>query len=175
MNNLSWKWLAVLALVFVITGCGDGGPRLYKAGGKVMYKSAPVDNATVTFAYEDGNFANAVTGTDGSFLLAYMGKPGGAALGKCKVSITKNAAIAVNASAAATASTPVKSAEEYKQREEEKKKAFMKFAADKDAETSQGGPKSLIPKKYADANTSALQYEITTDETKNNWTIELVD
>src|SRR4029077_4502649 len=54
MNSLSWKCLAVLALALTIAGCGEPGPRLYKAGGTVNYKSAPVEGAQVTFAYEDG-------------------------------------------------------------------------------------------------------------------------
>ena len=175
MNNLSWKCLAVLALSLLVAGCGDGGPRLYKAGGTVTYKSAPVADATVTFAYEDGNFANAVTDANGKYSLAYMGKPGGAPLGKCKVGVTKNANIKVDTAAAATPAVPPKSEADFKKQNDDKVKAMMKFTADKAAETAAGGPQSLIPKKYADANTSGLSFEIKSDEKLNDFPIDLKD
>src|SRR5678809_957740 len=112
MNSLSWKCLAILALALTVAGCGDGGPRLYKAGGTVTYKSAPVEAAQVTFAYEDGEFANGTTDKDGKFQLVYKGKPGGAALGKCKVTVVKQAGATAVASAPTPTGTP-KTAEEY--------------------------------------------------------------
>jgi hypothetical protein len=171
MNSLSWKCLAVLALALVVVGCGDGGPRLYKAGGTVTYKSAPVADAHLTFAYDNGNFANAVTGPDGKFQLTYMGKPGGAALGKVKVGITKEKNITV---AAPAPNAKPKTPEEYKKMQAEKENAMKGYADAKAAQVAAGGG-DLIPKKYKDAATSGLAFEITTDESKNNFEIKLED
>ena len=159
----------------LVVGCGDGGPRLYKAGGVVTYKGANVEGATVTFAYDDGNFANGVTDKDGKFQLSYLGKPGGAALGKCKVGITKTAETKVGVLAPVPTNKPPKSAEEKKQQDDAKVAAMKAFAEAKAAEAAGGGAASLIPKKYADANTSGLVYDITANEANNNWTIELKD
>ena len=175
MNSLSWKCLAVLALALVVSGCGDGGPRLYKAGGTVMYKGAPVEGATVTFGYDDGNFANGYTDAAGKFKLLYMGKPGGAALGKCKVGISKVVGVKINAPAAANSNKAPKSKEEYDAMNAAKVEGMKKFAEAKAAQDAAGGAASLIPKHYADGTTSGLSYEITTNEATNDWTIELKD
>jgi len=173
MNSLSWKCLAVLALALVVAGCGDGGARLYKAGGTVSYKNAPVADAHLTFAYDDGNFANAVTGPDGKFQLTYMGKPGGAALGKCKVGIVKDKNLTV---AVTSSSGPVKpkTPEEYKKMQAEKENA-MKGYADQKAKQDAAGGGDLIPKKYRDAATSGLVFEIKADDSQNNFDIKLAD
>jgi len=173
MNSLSWKRLAVLALALVVAGCGDGGPRLYKAGGTVSYKNAPVADAHLTFAYDDGNFANGVTGPDGKFQLTYMGKPGGAALGKCKVSIVKEKGITVTAPAT-SGPGKIKTPEEYKKMQEERQNAMKNFAQAKATQDAAGGG-DLIPKKYKDATTSGLAYEIKADESQNNFDIKLED
>lgn len=170
MNSLSWKCLAVLALALVVAGCGEPGPRLYKAGGTVNYKSAPVEGAQVTFAYEDGEFASGTTDASGKFQLAYKGKPGGAALGKCKVTITKVAGTTATAPAAATESKVIKSEADYKAREKAKMDAMLKFS-----EQSASGTQALIPKKYGDPTTSGFAVEIVADESKNNFTFDLKD
>ena len=97
MNNLFWKCLVVLALACVLSGC-DGGPTLYKAGGKVTYKSAPVEGADVLFAYDNGNFANGRTDKDGKYTLAF-GSRAGAALGKGKITVTKKEGVTMSAPA----------------------------------------------------------------------------
>jgi len=173
MNSLSWKCLAVLALALTVAGCGEPGPRLYKAGGTVNYKSAPVEGAQVTFAYEDGEFASGTTDAAGKFQLAYKGKPGGAALGKCKVTITKAPGAKTVAPAAATDKKVIKSEADYKAQEKAKMDSMLKFAEEKKALDQAGG--SLIPKKYSDPSTSGFAFEITTDESKNNFTLDLKD
>jgi len=174
VNNLSWKWAVVaVAVAASIAGCGDGGPRLYKAGGTVTYKNAPVEGATVTFTYDDGNFANGVTGADGKFQLNYMGKPGGAALGKCKVGISKTAEIKTGITMSNTPGK--KTPEDYQKDMKAMQDGMKKYAEEKAKADAAGGPASLIPKKYGDANSSGLAYEIVTDESKNNFEIKLAD
>jgi hypothetical protein len=175
MNSLSWKCLAVLALALVVGGCGESGPRLYKAGGTVTYKNAPVEGAQVTFAYEDGEFASGSTDKDGKFQLAYKGKPGGAALGKCKVTVIKVAGPKINAGAAALNNAPPKGPEDMKAKADAMKKAAEDLMAAKAAEAAAGGPQALIPKKYSDPSTSGFAFEIVTDESKNNFPLDLKD
>jgi hypothetical protein len=174
MNSLSWKCLAVLALALMVVGCGEPGPRLYKAGGTVNYKNAPVEGAAVTFAYEDGEFASGTTDAAGKFQLAYKGKPGGAALGKCKVTIIKLAATKVTAPAAATENKVIKSEADFKAQEKAKMDAMLKIAEEQKAQSA-GGAQALIPKKYGDPTTSGFAVEIVTDESKNNFTFDLKD
>jgi len=169
VNNL-WKCAAVLAMGCFVLGCG-GGPRVYKTTGTVTYKGQPVDGAQVTFAYDNGNFANGTTGADGKFSLTYMGTPGGAVPGKCKVAVVKQK----NVSATLTTPTgPPKSAEEYKAQQKEKQDMMMKVAKEQ-ADIAAGGTGNLLPKKYADGNTSGLVFEITTDVSKNDFPIDLKD
>ena len=174
MNSLSWKCLAVLALALMVAGCGEPGPRLYKAGGTVTYKSAPVEGAEVTFAYDDGEFASGTTDAAGKFQLAYKGKPGGAALGKCKVTITKVPGVKTVAPAAATDTKVIKSEADYKAQEKAKMDAMLKFAEEKKAMDAAGG-QSLIPKKYSDPSTSGFAFEIVADESKNVFPLDLKD
>jgi hypothetical protein len=175
MNSLSWKCLAVTALALTVAGCGESGPRLYKAGGTVTYKSLPVEGAEVTFAYDDGEFANGVTDAAGKFQLAYKGKPGGAALGKCKVTVSKVAGLKAAAPAAATTNKVVKSEADFKEQQKAKMESMIKFAADKKEQDASGGAQSLIPKKYADPSTSGFTYDIVADESKNVFALDLKD
>ena len=167
MNKLSWKCLAVLALALVVAGCGPGGPRLYKAGGTVTYKDKPVEGANVTFVYADNNFASGITDANGKYILAYKASSGGAALGKCTVSVFKPK---VEASVAPPAESkdPKERMERMKEREEETKEKLEK-------EKAGGSEAPLLPAKYADVKTSGLSFEITTDEAKNDFPIVLAD
>ncbi len=174
MNNLFWKCLAMLALASVISGCG-GGPSLYKAGGKVSYKDAPVEGADVLFSYDDGNFANGRTDKDGKFQLVFGGRPG-AALGKGKITVTKRESISITPSPASTgAPKKVTNAEEYKAQQAQKMKEMEDFKKAQDKLDKAGGPKDLIPAKYASANTSGFTFEIKTSEKDNDFPLDLKD
>jgi hypothetical protein len=172
VNSLSWKCLAVLALAFVASGCGDGGPRLYKAGGTVTYKSAPVEGAQVTFTYDDGSFARGVSDRDGKYQLSHLGRSIGAAVGKCKVSVTKTS----NVSAAPPPVAGAAKTKEEIEREKMKMLNSSREVVDKQAAmAAAGGSQPLIPKKYADASTSGFSFEITANESANNFTLDLKD
>jgi len=171
VNKLLWTSLAVLALGCFVLGCGSG-PRVYKAGGTVTYKGQPVEGAQVTFAYDNGNFANGTTDAAGKFSLTYMGTPGGAVPGKCKVGVVKQKTVAPMVMTAPTG--PPKSEADFKAQQEQKVKG-MRDMAEKQRELATSGTADLLPKKYADGNTSGLAFEVTTDESKNNFTIDLKD
>src|SRR5690242_10205745 len=115
MNTFRWKCLAVLTLALLASGCGGGGPRLYKAGGTVTRKKVPVEGAQVTFAYDDGNFASGHMDKAGKFQLTYQNRPGGAVPGKCKVTVSKRGG-GTSIAAPAILDTPPKSAEDMKKK-----------------------------------------------------------
>lgn len=165
MNSFSWKILAVLALALVVSGCGESGPRLYKAGGTVTYNSQPVEGATVTFAYDNGNFASGATDAAGKFQLIYMGRPGGTVLGKCTVSVAK---------VAGSGGTPPPAGEKdpLKMMEAMKAAGSSTMQGENNMNTQ---PKSLIPAKYANASTSGLTFEIKATEKDNDFPIDLKD
>jgi hypothetical protein len=165
MNIFSWTCLTVSALV--LSGCGPGGPRLYKAGGTVTRKSVPVQGAQVTFAYDDGNFANGFTDASGKFQLNYMNRTGGAALGKCKVSVTKKAAL-TSAAPPILNATP-KSAAEQKAKMAAMQQQMEEFARRQAERDAVGGSAS------GDFTKTGLNYEITTDESKNDFVIDVPD
>ncbi|MCY2965686.1 MAG: hypothetical protein NT069_18990, partial [Planctomycetota bacterium] len=70
-----------LLVSLTLTGCGESGPVLVEAGGKVTYNNAPVANATVRFLPADGSkkdspFGMGTTDKDGNFELKVRGDKG---------------------------------------------------------------------------------------------------
>ena len=50
-----FMWRLILAVIVVLfAGCGDGGPKLVKAGGAVKYNGAPLAEADVVFVPDEG-------------------------------------------------------------------------------------------------------------------------
>lgn len=172
MNSFSWKCLAVLALALFVLGCGNPGPKLYKAGGTVTYNTQPVDGAQVTLLYDDGNFASGFTDSAGKFQVSYLGRPGGA-LGKGKVGVTKAAAGAANTMGVPEAPLKPSTEEEYKakMKAKEAEMDMMKKKVGQPPEVA----KALIPAKYANPSTSGLTFEIKANEAENDLKIDLKD
>jgi len=162
MKPFPWKCLAVLALVLVAAGCSGGGPRLYKAGGTVKRNNKPVEGAQVTFAYDNGNFANGHTDAEGKFQLTYQNLPGGTVPGKCTVTVSKMGRSATEPTPEVLKAPP-KSAEEQKA----KMLARQKLMADATKRAAETSPD--------DFTKTGFTFEITTDETKNNFNIEIKD
>jgi len=158
MNKLTCRILAVLAVAF-LAGCGPGGPKLYKAGGTVTLNKAPLEGAQVTFAYDDGNFASGYTDAAGKFSLTYMNNPAGARAGKCKVSVSKKPGSTYKANSAILDATP-KSAEDLRAKERAQKETMEQFTKEQEA-AGRGLEK--------DVGT----LEVTSDETKNDFPIDL--
>ena len=165
MNNFLRIFVATSALALVASGCTGGGPKLYKAEGTVTDNKVPVAGAQVTFAYDDGNFANGYTDAAGKFVLTYMNRPGGAAPGKCKVSITKRGGGTATAPAILDA-TP-KSAAEQKAKQEAQKQQMEEFGKKQAELDAEGG--------NTDLTKGRLTLEIKANEDENNFLIDLQD
>lgn len=169
-SSLAFGILCTLAAA----GCGgESGPtvNLAEATGLVTYQNAPVAGATVTFVPEKGPIATAVTDLEGKFTLMTAGRKG-VAVGDCKVSITASAGGGSAEAGAPTIdmTTPPASPEEAKARMEALNTMQRDMQQNKKA-TDQ--PKSLIPEKYATAQTSGLKATVTTDASKNNFEFKL--
>jgi len=167
MNKLSWTGLAVLTLGFFLLGCG-GGPRVYKAVGTVTYQGKPVEGAQVTFAYDNGNFANGLTDAAGKFNLTYMGQPG-AAPGKCSVTVIKKNV--VNFLGPNAVKGPITTQEDINRMSPQQQQEFI----DKLKQDELEKDRDLIPARYGDPATSGLRFEITTSTSSNDYSIELKD
>lgn len=167
MNKYFCNFLTILAVAVLAGGCGPGGPRLYKAVGTVTYKEKPVENAIVNFYYEDGNAASGVTDAAGKFELGYLGRPGGAAAGKCTVSVVP-AAPAPSGSPA-----PAGKMELSKMSPEEQKK-MATIANPQSAVPPPASASATLPAKYGDPKTSGLQFEVQANN-NNNFPIVLKD
>lgn len=135
----------------------------------MTYNDKPVSDAEVIFQYENGNSSSGRTDAAGKFTLLYFGNPKGAAAGKCLVSVNKSAALAGSGLPAGTETKDPM----------EMMKLMQKAGEDTMKKASDGGsyvaPKGELPAKYSDFKTSGLSYEITTDESKNNFDIVLKD
>ena len=164
MNIVSWKSLGLFVLVLAAAGCGSG-PRLYKAGGTVTQNGKAVQDAQVTFSYENENFATGTTDASGKYQLSYMGGLG-TPTGKCKVTVTKvSARQFLAASPQGDRSSP-----DYKKATDDLNAQAMKKAIETNGPLS---GESLISTIYADPNTSGLAFEVTSREKDNVFKIDL--
>ena len=144
--------MAVVALVVAgIVGCGPGGPKLVPAKGKVTYKGEPLAGASVTFIHQDGQIAVGSTSDSGEFSLVTVGEPG-AMVGQHKVGIRKSASVE------GMPANP-------------KPEDMFKMAAKKATPLGQ----TVVPTKYESPDDSGLTATVSDDETKNNFTFDLVD
>ena len=140
-------------LLLACGGCGESGPGLYPAKGRVVYKEAPVAGANVTFFAADGRIATASTNADGQFSLMTGTKPG-VALGDYQVGITK-----LNQMEGMPANPKP---------EDMAKMMSMK---------SRSMPKqeNALPTKYATPQGSGLTATVTKDASKNEFKFNLED
>lgn len=138
---------ALLVLfVFWIAGCGDGGPKLMKAGGVVTYNGAPLAEADVVFVPDAGGQPSiGRTDKEGRFTLQTTGKPG-APLGDHKVSVT-----AVR----------------------QKRAVPPGEAVGMTSEQIYANHETLIPVKYNNLISSGLSATVTDDPAKNEFSFEL--
>ena len=138
---------ALLVLTaLVIAGCGDGGPKLVKAGGAVKYKDAPLAEADVVFVPDEGGQPSiGRTDEDGRFTLQTSGRPG-APVGMHKVSIT-----AVR----------------------QKRAVSPSEAVGMTTEQIYANHETLIPVKYNNLITSGLSATVSDDAAKNEFGFEL--
>lgn len=147
---------AFLVIGTLLLGCGGASdaPQLVNATGTVLYKGQPVSGATVTFIVPKSPLATGTTDAGGKFTLSTGGRPG-VPIGNATVGIVKHAAAATDMSKM----TP----------------ADMAKMAEKTKMASIPMPKSEIPQKYANPETSTLVAIIDADATKNVFEYTLLD
>lgn len=150
-------------LGFVIAGCSAGvdRPETAPVSGTVVYKGQPVEGATVSFMADGApRAASGVTDADGKFQLSTFELNDGALIGEHVVTISKQ-----EAGATAPQSTDPTAA-----LNDPSALVEMQLST-----TSQkGGPKSLLPQKYANPNTSPLKEKVTA-EGPNSFVFTLTD
>ena len=169
--------LGLVALAVWAGGCG-GGPvggdvKLVDAGGIVKFRGSPLAGARVTFVPEKGPLASGTTDLEGKFKLS-SGTLSGVALGQCKVGVT---ALEGGGDARPSASMSVDSARAPANEEEAKNRLramnTMKEMQTSGTDAAAAGPKSVIPERYGNPESSTLQAEVTADPSKNQFTFEL--
>ncbi len=153
-----WVWLAMAATLTVIIGGCSGptpaGPKPIPASGKVTYKNLPVEGATVSFL-GDGKIppAMALTDSSGEFILTTSRSGDGAVPGVHRVTVTK---IVGPPAAKSTGSMS------------------MEDAAKAASAPAVAKPLSMLPDRYAAADSSGLQFTVKAGD-KNNFAIDLTD
>ena len=161
----------VLGLVglfaLAIVGCGSAPSDIAKTTGKVTYKGASVEGATVTMATEDNKkIATAITDSEGSFtMMTQVGQKSyeGAPLGLVKVTITKFADMGVG---------------EVDYDDPTAVDAMYQQMLEEHGDGSEEGTlesKNELPGKYAAAMTSGLTKTIEADPAQNVFTFDLED
>ena len=139
-----------------VMGCGGGGPDLTEVKGKVTYKGQAVPEATVTFMPASGPLATGITDANGEFTLITGGSPG-AVTGEHKVSITKLADTGQN--------TQEMTSEDYE-----------KMLAKPGGGTGlTAAPKSEIPERYNNPQTSGLAKTVSSNASENEFEFVLTD
>ncbi|HVV99995.1 MAG TPA: carboxypeptidase-like regulatory domain-containing protein [Planctomycetaceae bacterium] len=144
---------AALLTGLAMAGCGGGGDsvKLAPAEGTVSYQGSPLADATVMFVPEKGPIATGFTDLDGHFTLA-TGSRRGVAVGPAKVSITAGGPPGSDR----PEPPPLPKTEEEAQ-------VYLKKVGEMQMQMNREGanePKSIIPPKYAKAESSGLQYEV---------------
>ncbi len=148
MNRLRVLTGSTLTLLIVtqLMGCGDGQPATAPVTGVVNYQGTPVDGASVTFTPANGRPATGQTNANGEFTLTTFKPNDGAIVDDHVVTIAK------------VESAPPSTGEIGRE----------------PPKTTTAPPKSLIPKKYADPNTSNLK-ETVSSPGPNEFTFDLSD
>lgn len=163
---------AILAAL-CISGCSSdaGGPKIVAADGVVTYKGSPLAGATVTFVPEKGPLAMGVTDLEGKFKLS-TGALVGVAVGSAKVSVTAYPAGQSSSSPASSLGAPPQNPQEAAEYWKKVGEMQQSMAQKKTTEPEQ--PRSLIPERYAKAETSGLSYTVNPSG-ENHFTVELKD
>lgn len=150
----------------LITGCSSGkGPKLAAADGTVTFMGAPLAGASVIFIPDKGPVAMGITDTSGKFVLS-TGPDRGALVGPGKFTVTASTGGIDSKDAEAVSKQPKTPAET---------EAYMKKAAEMQKAMASGQialPKSLLPIKYAKAETSDLVHTIK-ENGDNHFAIDL--
>lgn len=144
-------FLVVLSTAAFLVGCGGGGqgvagrPTTAPVSGTVLYNQEPIEGATVTFVPQGHSHAAVgLTDSSGEFRLQTFSRDDGAVPGEFKVTVRK-------VELPSGAAEPPPDGEDGPQWEE----------------------RSLLPERYASAETSGLDATVT--EGANSFTFTLAD
>ena len=155
MMNKTIPITVCMALLFtMIMGCGGSDrPSTVKVTGTVKLNGQPVANATVAFI-GDGHAATAVSRDDGTFTLTTFEDGDGAVEGDYRATVVKMTGGGISG---APANDSMEAAAE---------------AAEANNNPDSDGPKSSLPQRYSDPNTSGFQFTVKSGE-ENDFTLEL--
>lgn len=155
LHNKFLQLLILLILPALCSGCGDSGPKLAKVEGTVTYKGQPLKSANVKFYPGSGPVAVGITDDNGKFVLNTNGRPG-ASTGVSKVAITK-----------------MSGGDNAPQAQKQMKPEDMMRMAKESMGKPAAGPKSEIPEKYANPDSSQLTADVSTNASENQFTFPL--
>lgn len=151
------RWFGICATISLasVVGCNSGGPALAKVTGTVKFKGQPLNAATVTFIYPDGQMASGTSDQNGKFEMTTGGRDG-APIGTAKVTVSKAPEIS---GIDATKATPRDMSEMFQKKQEMMKKEAM-------------SKKSEIPARYSNPDQSGFTANVQSGD-KNDFTYEL--
>jgi hypothetical protein len=145
-NRIRLFVFGTVVLSLLVMGCGDRGPKLVKATGKVTYQGEPLPKATVVFVPEgEERTAFATTDEQGDFVIATNGRPG-AIPGTYKVAVTA-----------------IRLLREVSEEE----------AISMSNEQIYANQESLIPVKYNNGISSGMVATVSSDASDNHFAFEL--
>lgn len=149
---------ATLCAVGLVSGCSSGsnGPAIAAVKGKVIYQGKPVPRAIVNFLAKGQPVANGSTNDQGEFTLNTKGRSG-APIGECRVTVMAMEAAASSGAASGAPAIEPGSPEYLKMQTSAPPKA----------------PKSLIPTKFQNAETSGITVTVDSDPAKNDLIVDL--
>lgn len=80
--------VSAMAVAFMVTGCGDSGPKLGRVSGTVKLNGKPVPRAQLTFVPDGpGRSASGLANKDGEYVMEYTPDTPGALVGPVTVQI----------------------------------------------------------------------------------------
>jgi len=140
--------LPVCTMLLFLSGCGGGkdSVKTAKVTGTVTYENKPLEGANVTFLVEGAPIAVGTTDSEGKFSIPNV------PVGSARVGVSKNVA-QPRPAANLTPDDMIKMS--------------------KPGKKSMPPPKSAIPVKYADPNTSGFTADVSSDESANSFKFEL--
>ena len=83
------RYMPIISLILLLSGCGDDGRGLAPVSGTVRYKGKPLANAYITFVPDEDavRSASATTDQNGHYRLTTFDANDGARIGKHRVSV----------------------------------------------------------------------------------------
>ena len=157
---------AAIFCVVLLAGCGNPDVKsvtLASVKGKVLFNGGPLAEAVVTFVPDKGPVAVGKTDFEGNFKLMTGGKEG------CAVGpVVATVSIAQANKETAGQFSQTNSDEDRVKMQEKMMKQMQSMGRKEDKKED-----SLIPDKYRKSDTSPLKFEVSTDASKNDFSIDV--